>query len=186
VLSQRWTTNKAHLDDKLLNRGSTYLEKQLTVTIHFLRHAKTNQVSSSGRDFDRELLPRGYEQLKSFCDFATLNQISIEHIYCSSAKRTRQTLSEITELFQHAAISFHDELYLASKSELLSFISTKKTTQTLLIIGHNEGLSDLISYLSNNDIHLKTCGYIQLSFPFEHSGYFSAGTGSIVETFRVV
>jgi phosphohistidine phosphatase len=150
------------------------------VTIHFLRHAKTNQLSLSGRDFDRELLPRGYEQLKSFRDFATLNQISIEHIYCSSAKRTRQTLAEITELFSNATISFHDELYLASYSELLSFITSKNTTQTLLLIGHNEGLSELASYLSDTNIHLKTCGYVQLSFPFEHSGYFSAGTGRVV------
>jgi phosphohistidine phosphatase len=156
------------------------------VTIHFLRHAKTNQLSLSGRDFDRELLPRGYEQLSSFRDFAPLNQLSIEHIYCSSAKRTRQTLNEITELLTHATISFHDELYLASNSELLSFITSKNTTQTLLLIGHNEGLSELASYLSDTNIHLKTCGYVQLSFPFEHSGYFSSGTGKIVETFRVV
>lgn len=170
----------ADWDDKLLIRGRTDLEKQLIVIIHFLRHAKTNQHSSSGRDFDRELLPRGYEQLKSFRDFATLNQISIEHIYCSSAKRTRQTLAEITEIFPHATISFHDELYLASKSELLSFITSKNTSQTVLIIGHNEGLSELASYLTDTDIHLKTCAYLQLFFPFEHSGYFSAGTGRVV------
>ena len=156
------------------------------MTIHFLRHAKTNQLSPSGRDYDRELLPRGYEQLKEFREFSSLRLNPIEHIYCSSAMRTRQTLKEIIELFPKATISFHEDLYLSTWTELLHFITEKNTKQTLLLIGHNEGLSDLVSYLSNTDIHLKTCGYIQLSFPFEHSGYISAGTGSIVETFRVV
>jgi phosphohistidine phosphatase len=156
------------------------------VTIHFLRHAKTNQISPSGRDFDRELLPRGYEQLKEFHVFAGLKLLSIEHIYCSAAMRTRQTLKAIIELFPKATISFHEDLYLVTWTELLHFITEKNTTQTILLIGHNEGLSDLVSYLSNTDIHLKTSGYTQLSFPFEHSGYISAGTGSMVETFRVV
>ncbi len=156
------------------------------MTIHFLRHAKTNQLSPSGRDYDRELLPHGYEQLKEFREFSSLRLNPIEHIYCSSAMRTRQTLKEIIELFPKATISFHEDLYLSTWTELLHFITEKNTKQTLLLIGHNEGLSDLVSYLSNTDIHLKTCGYIQLSFPFEHSGYISAGTGSIVETFRVV
>lgn len=156
------------------------------MTLHFLRHAKTNQNSPSGRDFDRELLPRGFEQLKEFIEFAGLKSLPIEHIYCSSAMRTRQTLKEIIELLPNATISFHEDLYLATWTELLRFITEKNTTQTILLIGHNEGLSELVSYLSNTDIHLKTCGYIQLSFPFEHSGFISAGTGSVVETFRVI
>lgn len=150
------------------------------MTIHFLRHAKTNQLSPSGRDYDRELLPRGYDQLKEFREFESLKLLPVEHIYCSSAMRTRQSLAEITDLFPNATISFHDELYLASKSELLSFITSKNTSQTVLIIGHNEGLSELASYLTDTEIHLKTCGYLQLTFPFEHSGYFSAGTGRVV------
>ena len=152
--------------------------------LHFLRHAKTNQLSPSGRDFDRELLPRGYEQLSEFRAFVGKNNqqkaLSIDHIYCSSAKRTRQTLNEIADLFPNATISFHDELYLASASELLTFLSSKNSPQTSLLIGHNEGLSDLATYLTGSDIHLKTCGYVQLSFPFDHSGFISACTGTSI------
>jgi phosphohistidine phosphatase len=156
------------------------------VILHFLRHAKTNQLSPSGRDFDRELLPRGYEQLKEFRAFVGRKALSIDHIYCSSAKRTRQTLNEIADLFPNATISFHDELYLASASELLTFLTTKNSPQTSLLIGHNEGLSDLATYLTGSDIHLKTCGYLQLSFPFDHSGFISASTGNVVESFRSI
>ena len=154
--------------------------------LHLLRHAKTNQLSPNGRDFDRELLPRGYEQLSEFRAFIGQRELSIDHIYCSAAKRTRQTLDEIADLFPNATISFHEELYLASWSELLTFLSAKNSPQISLLIGHNEGLSDLASYLTDTDIHLKTCGYVQLSFPFDHSGFISANTGNVVETFRSV
>jgi phosphohistidine phosphatase len=156
------------------------------VILHFLRHAKTNQLSPNGRDYDRELLPRGYEQLSEFRAFVVQRKLSIDHIYCSAAKRTRQTLDEIADLFPNATISFHEELYLASWSELLTFLSAKNSPQISLLIGHNEGLSDLASYLTGSDIHLKTCGYVQLSFPFDHSGFISANTGNVVETFRSV
>lgn len=154
--------------------------------LHILRHAKTNQLSPSGRDFDRELLPRGYEQLREFRASYGAKAISIDHIYCSSAKRTRQTLNEIADLFPAATVSFHDELYLASASELLSFLTSKNSTQTMLLIGHNEGLSDLATYLTGSVIHLKTCGYVQLSFPFDHSGFISASTGELLESFRSI
>jgi phosphohistidine phosphatase len=155
------------------------------VTFHFLRHAKTNQNSPTGRDFDRELLPRGFEQLIELQAKIAIQHLSISKVFCSSAQRTRQTWEEIGSYLPKAQITFLDELYLASKSELLNFITQQKSDEEILIIGHNEGLSDLVSYLSDSEIHLKTCGYIKLSFPFDHSGYLSAGTGSVVETFRV-
>lgn len=148
--------------------------------LHFLRHAKTNQVSPTGRDFDRELLPRGYEQLSELRSKLAQSPITVTRVFCSSAKRTRQTWTEIADLFPNATISFHDELYLASASELLTFLSSKNSPQTSLLIGHNEGLSDLATYLTGSDIHLKTCGYLQLSFPFDHSGFISASTGTSI------
>ena len=156
------------------------------MTIHFLRHAKTNQNSPTGRDYDRELLPRGCEQLIELKAKIATQPLSISRVFCSSAQRTRQTFTQIAEFFPDATISFHDELYLATKADLLNFITQQKSSEEFLIIGHNEGLSEFVSYITDTDIHLKTCGYIQISFPFNHSGYLSGGTGSVVETFRVV
>ena len=152
--------------------------------LHFLRHAKTNQVSPTGRDFDRELLPRGYEQLSELKSKLAQSPITFTRVFCSSAKRTRQTWTEIADLFPNATISFHNELYLASQQTLLNFLNQQQSTETILLIGHNEGLSDLASYLTGSDIHLKTCGYVQLSFPFDHSGFISSNTGNILNSFR--
>ena len=154
------------------------------MTLHLLRHAKTNQQSETGKDFDRSLLPKGREQLAAFRAFSKEKNISISRIYCSSAKRTRESLQEINELFPNALISFHDDLYLATWRDLLLFLTALKTKENILLIGHNEGLSEVASYLSGSEIQLKTCGYIQLQFPFEDVGFISAATGSIVDSFR--
>jgi phosphohistidine phosphatase len=154
------------------------------VIIHFLRHAKTNQRSPTGRDFDRELLPRGYEQLAEFKSKLAEQPISVTRVFCSSAQRTRQTWIEISPIFPGVQVSFHDELYLASEQTLLNFLTQQQSTETILLIGHNEGLSDLASYLTDSDLHLKTCGYLQLSFPFDHSGFISSKTGNVLESFR--
>jgi phosphohistidine phosphatase SixA len=73
---------------------------------------------------------------------------------------------------------------LAGLEDLLQFIWNLKTQNDLFIIGHNEGLSELVSYFSGSFIHLKTCGYIQLEFECESSEEKSKDCGIIRESFR--
>jgi len=153
--------------------------------LHLLRHAKTNQISPTGKDFDRELLPRAYEQLQEFREFYTQNPFQVGHILCSSAVRTRQTLDQIKDLFADVPVTFLDELYLASAGELLKIINALQSPEDVLLIGHNEGISELASELSAGFILLKTCGLVSLEFPFESSAMVSKETGMLVGSFRV-
>ncbi|MEN9699453.1 MAG: hypothetical protein RLZZ301_651 [Bacteroidota bacterium] len=148
--------------------------------LHLLRHAKTNPQSASGRDFDRALLPKGYQQLHEFKQFFAAHPFQVATISCSSALRTRQTYHELAPLFKTIPVQFLDSLYLASATLLLQHLNQLKCPSDLLLIGHNEGLSELASLLSDQAIYLDTCGYCCLEFPFEHSGYISAGTGTTV------
>jgi phosphohistidine phosphatase len=153
--------------------------------LHLLRHAKTNPTSSSGLDFDRELMPRGYEQLQEFKAFYANHPFQIGQILCSSAVRTRQTLEEIKGLFPDVPVTFIDELYLASSGEMLQIINQLQCAEDLLVIGHNEGISELASELSAAFILLKTCGLVSLEFPFESSAMVSKETGVLVGSFWV-
>lgn len=154
--------------------------------LHLLRHAKTNPHSPSGKDYDRELLPRGYEQITELKTFFKENPIAPKTILCSSAKRTRQTLAEIAGLWPEAKIEFCDALYLAEKEEILRLICAQNTPHELLVVGHNDGLSELATNLAQPAHTLKTGGFISLEFPFETSSYISRDTGSILSVFRVV
>jgi phosphohistidine phosphatase len=154
--------------------------------LHLLRHAKTNQNSATGLDYDRELLPRGYEQIAELKQFFETHPLAPKHILCSSAMRTRQTLAELQDFWPSAQIQFIDELYLASKQEILEQICALQTPDEILVVGHNEGLSELAMHLAKPAHLLKTCGLMSIAFPFETSAYISAGTGNITAMFRVV
>ena len=153
--------------------------------LHLLRHAKTNQISPTGKDFDRELLPRAYEQCAELKRYLQDHPIAPKHILCSSAVRTRQTLDQIKALFADVPVTFLDELYLASAGELLKIINELQSPEDILLIGHNEGISELASELSAAFILLKTCGLVSLEFPFESSAMVSKETGVLVGSFRV-
>jgi phosphohistidine phosphatase len=154
--------------------------------LHLLRHAKTNQISPTGKDFDRELLPRGYEQIAELKQYLEGSPIAPKHILCSTALRTRQTLSALQALWPAAAVQYIDELYLASKHEILHAICALNSPDDVLVVGHNEGLSELTIYLSDQAVWHKTCGLASLTFPFESSDYISGDTGNITAMFRVV
>jgi len=152
--------------------------------LYLLRHAKTNQVSPTGKDFDRELLPRGYAQIAELKLYLAARPIAPKYILCSTAKRTRQTLDELQALWPNVQILYKDELYLASKLEILQQICALNATDEMLVIGHNEGLSELAIHLSNETIWLKTCGLVSLEFPFESSALLSKETAQILGSFR--
>ena len=154
--------------------------------LHLLRHAKTNPHSPTGLDFDRELMPRGYEQITELKTFLEAHPIEPNIILCSSAMRTRQTLAELQSLWPEASIQFIDELYLAEKQEILKLICAQNSSEEILVVGHNEGLSDLVMNLAHPPHALKTCGFICIEFPFENSAYISQDTGSILTMFRVL
>lgn len=153
--------------------------------LHLLRHAKTNPTSPSGLDFERELMPRGYEQLQEFKAFYADHPFQVGHILCSSAVRTRQTLEQIKGLFANVTVTFSDELYMASSNEMLQIINQLQCAEDLLVIGHNQGISILGFELTNDMLLLKTAGYAGIAFEFEHSAYISKRTGTTLKTFRV-
>ncbi|MDC3309282.1 histidine phosphatase family protein, partial [Crocinitomicaceae bacterium] len=131
--------------------------------VNFLRHAKTELNSLSGRDFDRILIPDGHEQCQEVK--SKLNRILSNEtkIYCSTAVRTRQTAGLI--FGNQKLVGYFEELYLSNKETILEFICSQESHHEILIIGHNFGLSEIASYLSGAQVVMKTSGFIRLEFP---------------------
>jgi phosphohistidine phosphatase len=107
--------------------------------------------------------------------------ISPEIILVSSSKRTRQTVKGISEFIPDP--EFKNELYLADKNALISELSRVGKVNSILIVGHNEGLSDLVSHLVNTSIQLPTCGYVKLETTLDNASLLSAGVASLVWEF---
>jgi phosphohistidine phosphatase len=150
--------------------------------LNLIRHAKTEPQSKSGRDFDRELLPKGRKQAELLAAFLQENGIQLGNVFCSTAARTKETAAFITETTA-CHIDFFDELYLASCSELKQFIA-QQNGKTITIIGHNEGISELASMLCGELCILQTAGFIQLQFELEDWALISQETGIVTTRFR--
>ena len=150
--------------------------------LNLIRHAKTEPQSKSGRDFDRELLPKGRKQAELLAAFLQDSSVQLGNVYCSTATRTKGTVALISRTIA-CHVDFFEELYLASHSELKQFIENQKG-DTITIIGHNEGISELASMLSGELCILQTAGFIQLQFEVENWNQLIQGTGIITARFR--
>lgn len=139
---------------------------------YFLRHAKTEKVSASGKDFDRELAPRGLRQCASLSEY--LKNVSIDSVVCSTALRTRQTCEFSTSGLATDTV-FLDSLYLADLSEWKSILENHGNHDTLFI-GHNEGISEIVSWLTEQDIILPTAALVTVEFLGSDLSHVGPGT----------
>jgi phosphohistidine phosphatase len=151
-----------------------------------LRHAKTEKNSETGLDFDRSLAPKGQRQAQSMSAHLTEYGLTETAVFCSDAKRTRETFDFIQLGNQIKALTYDHALYLASREELLTILSKQQGNSLILLIGHNDGLSDLASYLTDTYLHLDTCTLLTLNVHVDEWQALSAGTCTIAEVFRPV
>ena len=156
------------------------LKKIVMLHLHLLRHAKTEQFSPSGKDFDRFLMKKGKKQREDLKRF--FNSISgIDNVWCSSAKRTRETLEPLKGLPEP---KFFDELYLCSHRTMLDMIWGARATGDILLIGHNFGISDLVNYFCDTSIELRTSQYVCISFDCDNWSEVFQGTGTVIQMYR--
>lgn len=151
--------------------------------LHLIRHAKTKVSSDSGRDFDRNLAKKGKLQGAGLAEYLSGKLDGIE-VYCSSANRTRQTLSLLKKDIDFGPVCYHQELYLCSSQTFLEFIWQSDVDEDLILIGHNFGISDLLNYLTDESIEMRTGEYVCIEFDGFNRKEVSAGTGTIVDRYR--
>lgn len=150
--------------------------------LYLLRHAKTNQQSPTGKDFDRRLLPKGHAQCALMQRHLEVTQEV--HILCSSAQRTRETLKGID--LSNMDVEFRDDLYLCSRETLLHAIWECQSDKDLMIIGHNFGISDLAEYLLEGYIEMRTCELLVFDFEINTWQEVSKGLGELTDRYRPV
>ena len=116
-----------------------------------LRHAKSDYPAGVA-DVDRPLSQRGETQAPLAGRWVAENIAGIDHVVVSVAQRTRQTWSLVSlQLPEAPEAMFDPRIYEASVSDLLQVIAdAPDSARTVLLIGHNPGLEDLVLHLCTN------------------------------------
>ena len=115
-----------------------------------LRHMDTAWALPGQRDFERELNENGKQDLKAVNMWFRQKKLTPDHVYCSPATRTRQTLAGIQQSFNGTPqISFPDDLYSGFVGEYLKLITSHEKPENLLIIGHNPTCASLANLLAS-------------------------------------
>jgi phosphohistidine phosphatase len=164
----------------------------MTKSLILMRHLKSEIDAASGSDHDRALSERGRADAKTIRDALLARCPPPQTVLCSTAKRTRETLAGIGDLFPGAEIIFTDTIYEASADTLMRATSMiGDAAACAMIIGHNPGIFDFAwtlarrSEISGNPAFVKfpTGAVAAFALPIDSWTEIGTGRGSIIAAF---
>ena len=161
--------------------------KRLTL----LRHAKSGWDDPVARDFDRPLNAKGKRAARAVAQYIREHGLRYDHIAGSPAVRVVETIEEVAdELGETLAPAWDKRVYLASATTLLDVVhEAPDSAESLLLVGHNPGLEDLILMLvpdkdgdqARDQVEEKfpTASIAEISFDAGHWSDIRANSGTL-------
>jgi phosphohistidine phosphatase len=98
------------------------------------------------------------------------------------ANRTRETVNLLD--LKTTEVLLYNSLYLAEKELILSEIEkVPNNVNKLLVVGHNNGLSNLASYLTGRNLLLSTCEMVEIQLETKEWTLIGQETGVLIRNF---
>jgi phosphohistidine phosphatase len=118
----------------------------LTKKLTLLRHAKSGWDDPVARDFDRPLNKRGEKAARVIGGWMKSQGIGFDHVIASPAVRVIETLDHIVGGYgKRMEPKWERRVYLASSATLMDVLrEVDDQFSSILLIGHNPGMEDLI------------------------------------------
>ncbi len=107
-----------------------------------MRHAKTEPWSEGLDDFARALLPRGFSDAQLVAEEIKQRDWSPNLILVSTARRARETCSEVAKIIEDERVRPMEALYLCGMRGLNDAVRSAEQETAVMLIGHNPGLHD--------------------------------------------
>ena len=121
-----------------------------------LRHAKSAWNTDAPTDHARPLNKRGQRDAPRVGAALRDRGWIPEIVLCSDARRTTETWARMgPELAPEAPVLYRADLYHAGVSQLTPLLAAR-TEQTVLVIGHNPGIEEMLLYFSGQDREITT------------------------------
>jgi phosphohistidine phosphatase len=139
-------------------------------TLLVLRHAKSSWKETALDDHERPLNKRGRRDGPRIGKLVREHGLTPDVIISSDAVRARLTAEAVAETAGYAGeIRFEGALYAASPADILAVLRTvtMTTARTVMIVGHNPGLEELVARLTGEQPDLPTAALAQIVLPID-------------------
>jgi len=156
-------------------------------TLLLLRHAKASRDDPGPPDHDRPLKPSGKKNAKQIGGLLREGHLVPSLIVSSTALRARKTASKVAkQLGYPRAIELTDRLYLSSPRDHLEVVrSLPDAENTVLLVGHNPGISQFASELTDTQTELSTAELAQIELPIKHwADLTKSGAGKFIKLWQ--
>jgi phosphohistidine phosphatase len=158
-----------------------------------LRHAKSDWDAGARDDFLRPLAKRGKKDAPRVGEWLYREGLVPDLVLSSPAERARQTTLKVCKSmdFGHKQVLWEEAIYDAGIDTLLGVLARcPEGVHTVLLVGHNPGLEELIRFLVGDELDEPTDGKLmptaavaRLEMPDDWSGL-SAGCAHLVAITR--
>ena len=127
-------------------------------TLLVLRHAKSSWNDPQLDDHERPLNERGRRDAPRMGELLREFGLRPDVVISSDAVRARLTAEAVAAAARYVGeIVLDPHLYLASPADILSLLRTvRENAETVMIIGHNPGLEELVEQLTDERHDLPT------------------------------
>jgi phosphohistidine phosphatase len=134
-----------------------------------LRHAKSSWADPALDDHQRPLNQRGRRDAPRMGNFVREFRLTPDIIISSDAVRARLTAEAFAEAALYTdKILLDPRLYLAGPSAIVTVLRTvRENAETVMIVGHNPGLEELVARLTGEPNHMPTAALAQIALPID-------------------
>lgn len=112
-----------------------------------LRHAKAMSSSPDGSDMARPLNHRGEHEARHAGEWLSKHRAQPDRVLCSPARRTMETSTGVLTSLGPLPVRYEPDIYEATPGRLIALLDTHADAESVLLIGHNPGLEQLLALL---------------------------------------
>lgn len=152
-------------------------------TLLLLRHAKAEPESNGQGDHSRDLTHRGRRDAEQVGHWLKKQALVPDLVVSSTAKRARATAELVAKSAGvEAAVQLRDDLYLARPDAYINVLrGCPDDEATVLLVGHNPGIEDLLTQLAGAEKSMKTAAIAHIRFPVLHWSDISPAAAALIE-----
>ena len=112
-----------------------------------MRHAKSSWKYHDLSDHERPLNKRGRKSAVKIAKELVRLEWMPDKLYSSDSTRTRETWNRMNKHIDGVDIEYSHKLYHSGVSKILKNLPNEINCETIMILGHNPGCADFLSYL---------------------------------------